>query len=387
MDPEKKGAKKGILKKINLGDIFIVLVILLGIVLIINILITYNLNKDLKKGTEAAKEKLKPAKIELLLIRNSECSDCFDISAVPDSIRQYNVNVTAERILEFDSNEGKKILRRYKVGKVPAVIVTGEIEKVSMEGFEKKENALLLAGLEPPYTDAVTGEIRGRVVLYNLKDSGCEKCNALSLLTAQIKGAGVKIYQEKNIEPGSDEGKELIKKYSISFVPAIILSKDASEYDVIQQAWPQIGSRENDGAYVLRLPSPPFVNLTTGKLRGVVDIAYLTDKSCAECYDVSQHKEILTNQQSFAVRLGKEEAFDISDAKGKELIAKYNITQAPAIILSGEISVYPSSQLLKQFFSVEKDGSYVFRMLSAVGTYKDLTKNEVVKIQQQSQEQ
>ena len=165
-----------------------------------------------------------------------------------------------------------------------------------------------------------------------------------------------------------------------------MLSEDASFYNVIQQAWPQVGSREKD-AFVLRLVSPPFINLTTGKLRGIVNIIYLTDKSCSDCYDVHKHKEILTSEQSFAVKLDKEETFDVSDAKGKELIVKCNITLAPTIILSDEISVYPSIYALKRFFSVEKDGSYIFRLLSAVGTYKDLTKNEVLKAPQASQEQ
>ena len=222
--------------------------------------------------------------------------------------------------------------------------------------------------------------------MYHLKDSECGKCNDLTPLINQIKGAGVKIYEEKIIEPNSNEGKELIKKYNIGFAPTIILSKEASAYDIIQQAWLQIGSKEIDGNYVLRLVNPPFINLTTNMLRGLVNIVYLTDKSCLECYDVNKHKEILTNQQSFAINLEKEETFDISDVRGKELIAKYNITQVPTVILSEEINVYPSSQVLKQFFSVEKDGSYVFRTTQSVGTYKDLTTNQVVEIQQ-SQEQ
>ena len=194
------------------------------------------------------------------------------------------------------------------------------------------------------------------------------------------------ISEHKNLSSNSEEGKELIKKYSINFVPTIVLSKDAGAYAIIQQAWPQIGSKENDGSYVLRQVSPPFINLTTGKLRGMVDIMYLTDKSCSECYNVSLHRNIIVNPLSFAIRLDKEETFDASEAKGKELIAKYNITQVPTVILSSEVKVYPSNPVLKQFFSVEKDGSYVFRRLSSVGAYKDLQTNQIVKAPQQSEQ-
>ena len=98
------------------------------------------------------------------------------------------------------------------------------------------------------------------------------------------------------------------------------------------------------------------------------------------------HKQILTSPQSFAILLDKEETFDVSDATGKELILRYNITQVPTIIISDEAGAYPSSQALRQFFSVEKDGYYIFRTAQVMGTYKDLAAGQVVK-QQQAQEQ
>ncbi len=385
MDPEKRGLKH-ISKKLNVENIFIGITILLGIIVIINIILTYNLNKDIKKSSEAVQEKLKPAKIELIVIKNSKCNDCFDISTIVSHVKNANVNITKEIMFEFDSKEGKDLISKFKIEKIPTVVVTGEIDKFTIQGLEKKENVLLLTRIDPPYTNAKTGGIEGRVILYHLKDSECTKCNDLTPLINQIKSAGVKIYEEKTVEPASNEGKELIKKYNIGFVPTIILSKDAASYAIVQQAWPQIGSKESDGYYVLRLVNPPFINLTTNVLRGLVNIVYLTDKSCTECYDVNQHKEILTNSQSFAITLDKEEIYDISNAKGKELITKYNITQVPTVILSDEINVYPSNLVLKQFFSVEKDNSYVFRKVSVVGTYKDLTTNQVVQVQQQSQE-
>lgn len=379
MDPEKKRLRKIIPKRFNLEDILIGLTVLLGIIVIINIVMAASLSKDLKKSLEISTEKLKPAKIELALIRNSKCADCFDISAAAGNFRKSGVNITKENSFEFDSSEGKSLISKYRIEKVPAIVLTGEIEKVAIQGLEKKDNALLFTQINPPYTNPATGKIEGRVSLYYLKDNSCGKCNDLSPLISQLKAAGVKIYEEKNIEPSSDKGKELIAKYSIGFVPAIILSQDAGVYELIKQAWAQIGSKEKDGSYVLRLVSPPFINLTTGKLMGLVDIVYLTDKSCAECYNVSLHKEILTSPQSFAVKLDKEETYDISDAKGKELIVQYNITKVPAVILSEEISAYPSSQGLRKFFSAEKDGKYIFRTAEALGTYKDLADGQIVK--------
>lgn len=377
---KEKYHKKTILNKLNLKNIFVWLILMLVILAIINISLTFNLTSKLKKSIEASKEALRPAKIELTVIKNSKCSDCFDTLPIISNIKNTKVNITKESVLEFDSKEGKEIVSKYKIEKVPTVIITGEIDKTDVQWLEKIENALLLTNTPPPYTNTATGKIEGRVVLYNLKDSSCEKCSDLSSLVSQIRNAGVKVSEEKIILPSSEEGKELAKKYNIDFAPTIILSKDAGLYSIIQEAWPRIGSKESDGSYVLRLVNPPFINLTTGKLRGIVNIIYLTDKSCEECYDVMLHREILTSP-SFALKLDKEETIDVSDAKGKELIAKYNITLVPTIILSGEVSVYPSIQILKNFFSVEKD-AYVFRNLNSVGTYKDLTTKQIVKPQQ-----
>ncbi len=376
---------KKILKKIGLQDIFIGVVIILGIALALNILLTFNINKELKKDAELAKESLKPAKIELILLKNSKCNDCYDIAAITQNIKNLNLNITKERALEFDSKEGKEAIAKHKIEKIPAIIVTGEIEKASIQGLEKKENALVLTKLAPPYTNAATGRIEGRVILYHLKDAECAKCNELKVFISQIKGAGIKISEEKSISANSDEGRELIKKYNIGFVPTIILSKDAAEYSIISQAWLQVGSKETDGSYVLRVVNPPFINLTTGQLRGIVEITYLTDKSCKECYNVSLHESILTSPQSFAMKLDEQKTIDIGEDKGKELAAKYNITQVPTVILSSEANAYPLSRILKQFFSIEKDGSYVFRKAPLVGTYRDLETNEVIEVEQDEQ--
>lgn len=372
-------------KKFNIGNILIALLIILGIVMVINLLLAFNLSDELKENTKLKNEESKPAKVELALLKNSKCSDCPDISAAAGYIKNLNVNITAERTLEFNSKEGKELISKYKIEKIPTIIVTGEIDKLSVQGFVKRENVLVIAELIPPYTNAVTGAIEGRIAAYYLKDPECTKCNDLKTLAAQIKSAGVKLYEEKIISIKSDEGRKMVQKYNIGFVPTVILSKDASEYAIINQAWAQIGSKEADGSYVLRQANPPFINLTTNELKGVVNITYLSDKSCADCYNASLHKSILTSPQSFAVTLGKEENYDISDDKGKELIAKYNITMVPTIVLSNEISAYPSNNVLKQFFAVHKDGSYVFTKVSSVGTYKDLSTGQVVQAQRNEQ--
>ena len=375
--------KKSISKSINLENIFLGLAVLLFIILIINVFMTYQLNQNFKKNGEDLKEKLRPANIDLVVIKNSGCADCFDVSPLVEYIKTAKVTVTSEKTLEFNSQEAKQLIEKYNIDKIPTVIVTGEIDKAGIQELDKKKNALVFTKTNPPYTNSTNGNIIGRVTVYSLRDTKCRKCDDLSVLISQMMLSGIRIVDQKNISVDSPEGKDLVGKYKINFASTIILSKDAAAYPLIQQVWPRFGSKEIDGSYVLRTVYPPFINLTSGELKGIVDITYLTDKSCTECYNVNVHKQILTSPQSLGIKLDKEETVDIGDGKGRELIAKYNISQVPTIILSSGVSDYPSAIALKQFFSVEKDGSYIFRKPSVVGAYKDLTTNTVVKPQQQ----
>lgn len=373
-------------KRLALENAFVVLAVLLGIILIINIFTTYKINSDLAGKTEELREKLRPGKIDLVIIKNSRCADCLDMSLFATELKKQNLNVTSEKILEFDSQESKQLVGKYKVEKIPALIATGEIDKVNIQGMEKREDALLLSVANPPYTNAANGEIIGRVIAYYIKDPDCKKCGDLGFLLNQIKFSGVRITSQKNITATSSEGRELIGKYGISFVPSIILSKDASAYQIVQQVWPRIGTTENDGSLVLRSAYPPFINLTTGEIKGIVNITYITDKGCGECYNVNLHKSILTNPQSFGFSFDNEETFDISDDKGKALLGKYNINSVPTIILYGGVQDYQSAAGLNLYFSVESDGSYVFRKPNVVGVYKDLATNNVVRPNQNQEE-
>ena len=383
--PEHASLKHHSTKKLNNYRLFVGLSVLLAIILLFSIIQTFSINSALKDKTEKAKELAKPAKIELSVIRNSKCADCFDVSQVVQYIKSGKVEVASETNVEFDSAEGKQLIAKYNLEKIPNVVVTGEIDKANLEGFEKKNEALLFNQIPAPYTNATSGEIKGRITLTSINDSTCSKCADLNVLINQMKSSGIKITEQTNVNSNTDEGRLLTARYNLGFVSTIILSKDAKAYPIINQAWEQLGTIESDGSYVLRTVYPPYINLTTGNLRGLVEITYLTDKSCTECYNVSTHRQILTSPQTFGIHLDKEMTVDAGDAAGKQLIAKYNITQVPIVILSSEVSVYPASQALDQFFSVEKDGSYIFRKLAVVGVYRDLTTNQVVKPQAQQQ--
>jgi len=358
--------------------ILIVLGIILGIVLIVNVFQTLDINQFVNKNIKESMEKSRPAKIELYTIKDGKCADCYDLSSVAASLKSAKINVTKEETLDYASIGAKALIAQYGIDKIPAVIIKGEIDKINAQGLQKKDDALVITSPQSPYTNPKDGTIIGRVSATIFSDPTCKKCTNLSNLLLQIKAAGVRIAKETAVDSNSQEGKDLAKKYSLDHAPTILLSKDASAYQIVQESWPTIGTIEKDGSYVLRVVTPPYINLSDKKIRGLVNIIYLDDKSCATCYDVNLHKQILGPKGTFGLAIESEENTDISDAKGKELISKYSINLVPTVIITGDVAVYPSVGQLKQFFSAEKDGSFVFRQPMLLGAYKDLKNNSVI---------
>ncbi len=375
---ENKTVKK---RKINLP---ITLSIILVLVLLINIGLIVNVQKTLSKSIEEAKEKNKPAEISLTVLKNPNCKDCFDINKIVETIKNNNVKVLEEKSLAFDSEEAKSLISKYEIQRIPSLIVSGQIDRSGELGLINKGDALIFENTKPIYFDIETNEEIGRVTSITIKDPGCKDCSDVSSLITQLVRTGVIVSKESTLDVS--QAQELIAKYKITKIPTIIFSKDLGSYQDSQvlSAWKQFGSIEDDGSYILRAVPPPYKDLTKNEVVGLVDVTYLNDNSCSNCYNVSLHKAILLN---FGTFISKENRIDISSVEGKDLLAKYKITKVPTIILTKEASAYTSLiEAWKQVGTVEDDGIFVFRNLEVLGLpYKDLTTNQVVEPKPQTQ--
>ncbi len=373
------------------GSFYTKIFTLLGVALILfslfNIFQINSAYKLIEKKVSEAKEAARPADLELLVITAGSCTTCFDINNVVNTVKSSKVNVVKERTIDYSSEEAKSIIQKYDLEKLPTVLITGELKKASIRDFEEKDDALVFTKLTPPYVDAKSGKVLGEVSVTLLKDSSCNNCSDLTTLLGSIKQIGVKILGEKIIEKDSKEGQDLIAKYKIKKLPTLIFSKDIELYDTdFVKGWSQIGTISSDGSYILKNINPPYLDLTTNDIKGLVSMTVLTDKSCADCYDPDQfHKLIL---QRMGVFINKEKKIDISEPDGKALIKKYNITKIPTILLNGDVEEYPVLiQAWAPVGSKEDDGVYVFRIVEVAGQpYLDLNTNKVVRPEQSAKE-
>ena len=206
----------------------------------------------------------------------------------------------------------------------------------------------------------------------------CPDCFNVDSIVSNLKSLNVNVTEEKVININEFEAKELASRYKIDKLPVLILSSDAKNYKTVTDVWNEVGSIEEDGSFVLRRINPPYKDLKTNEIKGLVKLTLLSDTSCKDCYDVTKQKLALERLRIF---INNEQTIDIATKEGKALIETYKIIKVPTILLSQEAVDYPQFDLIwSSVGDVADDGTLVFRTVEVMGTYKDLSQNKIIKV-------
>lgn len=348
----------------NTKKIFLVSIVLLLVLILVNTILIGVSSNVLNKKVNEIEEFNRPLEIRLSII---DCTECSDVSSVVNNIKSKNVEVINEETLDRDSEEAKELISKYNIQKLPAILIFGEIDndKITFNDFELKDDALVLSKIFPPYLDVETNELKGIVSLIEIIDSSCEQCTSLSFMLDTLGQAGVVTGDWKKIEYNSQEGIDLISKQDIKQIPAMLFSDDIEEYEGMKEFFAQLESTNKNGYYGIHAIIPPYRNITTGKINGLVDLIMLTDNSCSECYDVEINKQIL---QGLGIIPNSENTYDVSSSNGQQLISKYNIKKIPMILVSPEANVYEAFvQAWSSVGSIDNDGWYVMTNPEVIG--------------------
>lgn len=348
----------------------------------------------INKNIAAAKEAARPASVKIIKISVPNCQDCFNVELAVSDFKKQNVKVEEEKTLTFDSpkasasvaeQEAERLIKQFSIKRVPTYVVSGEVTKNNLEGFVKnngeiKGNNFVFTKVTPIFIDTQKLQEMGKVTATIVSDPACLQCIDPKLTIESFKKAGVKITNQKEIVWNSFEGQQIISQYKITKLPTFILSSDIDLYDGVKSNWINIGTVETDKTYVVRNLFLPYRDLEKGQILGLVDLIYLTDSSCTDCYKASDvQKPILT--QGYGVALTSQRTVDISSGEGQSLVSKYKITKVPTILLSPEAGQYANlKNVWKNVGTVETDGWYVFREMQQLQgvIYKDLTTNQIV---------
>lgn len=325
-------------------------------------------------------EKMPEAPRISLTVVGADCVDCYDI--IP-ALQTLQTEFIIKEITNVTMENSEEIVKKYGITRLPALIFKGDTESLDLPGLEQKEDAMIFTQTPAPYYDVAKKQVVGFVIMTTLTDSSCKSCFNISLIQDQMIGAGIIIKERKIIDISTKEGQDLIKKYNIENVPTLLFNEELLQYEQIAQIWTDFGSKEADGTLVLRKLNPPYKNVNTGEMEGLVELIYLVDSTCKDCFEPDAYNKLL--KASFNLYVRNETIYDVSSKEGKALLKEYNITVVPTVIVSKEANTYPLFfESWKQVGTQEINGEFVFRQignlesyLSSIGekfVYKNITK-------------
>jgi len=269
---EKKHKKAPL--SLNLWLTMILIAVIL-VSLIISFAISKTGNDLLSDQIAKTQEYSRPAGIELVIINEPSCEECYSLNGLVTAIKQQNINIIKEERLSLNDKKAQELIKQYSLTKIPVLLAIGEITKdESLQDFWKQlgrieDETFILTQIAAPYVSVDSGEVQGKVQLTMITDESCEECYQVSIHEKILKGFGLPTNDKIVLDIQSIEGEKLIKKYDIKIIPTIILTGDIDPYSTLTQIWSKVGTVEDDGAYVFRDGAKnmgAYKDLSTGKI-------------------------------------------------------------------------------------------------------------------------
>ncbi len=227
------------------------------------------------KEVIAVQEEFKPAEIKAIVIIDKNCLDCFDASLLLSFLQEnLAAEISDKEEIDYDSEEGRTLIENNNLSQLPAILITGETEKLLrkapfLDSFGGMADGVFVTDeLPAPYIEIRSGEVRGRYTLTYLTDVSCDECYDVSIHRQILEGLTAVPFEERSIDRNGLEGQSLIVDYNIKNIPTIILNGELDKYEGFQEIWENIGTIEKDGVYVFREVGlmGPYFNLETGKI-------------------------------------------------------------------------------------------------------------------------
>jgi len=362
--------------KVHLKTLNILLMVVIAVLIIFNLSTIANLNPEAAAVVIPDVIPSDLAKVSLTIL-SADCEECFSLDDTLTALRSLDLDLSEVEVA-YDSVEGKALVKKYNLTGVPAILLKGDLDSVAdLQLLPRTDDAVVLPAV-PPYLNVKSGAVTGVVDITYVVKSDCEECFDVTTLTEQLEQFGLAIGEVKEVDVNTDEGKELVADNGITKVPTFMVSKDISVYTQLYEAWKDLGQELDDGSLLILDVTPPYWDLDSDELKGLVIMTNLVDESCGECYDVDIHSQIL--ELRFGMVVSNKATVDVNSDEGRDLLEKYSITKVPTVLLSEDVKTYKHiAEMWKEIGTEESDGTFVFRGFDDLGeTYKDLEKDEVV---------
>lgn len=230
-------------------------------------------------------------RVSILHIKQTQCEECFNLTPAIDQMKELGIKVVSTRDLDASSDEALSLISKYKIDRLPTIIVTSDALEYQVFadawktlGSEESDGKLVLRLVTPPYYNVSSKKPEGLVELTLITESDCEGCYNVSELQPLFEQTfGMQFASVKTVEANSTRGKLLVKRHAIELVPTAVLSKDALVYPSVVDFWMKLlGTQEKDGSLVLRNLAVlkqafqtdfSYKNLTSGELASTAQAA------------------------------------------------------------------------------------------------------------------
>lgn len=316
----------------------IVALVILSIVLAAQVAITSGITRAAGSTIESARTLAEPIDLAITTIEPESCDVCEPLR-IEDALRESDANVEST---VASGTQRAQLIAKHGITKLPAVVIEGDLERIKIGG--RSENNAVIIESEPPYEDAMNGEVVG-IVRYRSLDPDCDRCPDLEPVLSALEAQGVPLEASALASPQRS--------------PAIVFD-GLERYPKVVDSLAARGLTQTGDTMTLFGP-PPYVE--NGTVHGLVNLTILeADSSCSECYDPSVHERVLASYG-----LAVDTAVYLSGEDRDEMIEKYSIEELPTAIITGDVEAYHAFvQVWEQVGSAE-NGTYVFRDSSALG--------------------
>lgn len=203
------------------------------------------------------KEIVRPSRLDVVVVVDGTCPTCTSPKLFLDALQKQQVVFSSIIQIDGTTEDGKHYITAHKLESFPAVIVSGETSRgAELQQFlaqiSAQDDGTFIYSVPAPYHEVASDKVRGLLRATYITPIDCNSCYDVTNNAIALNNLGVNITEDKALTAESPEGKELIQQYKINYLPTVILVGDLGVYSAFQNVWPQVGSTEQDGAYVLR---------------------------------------------------------------------------------------------------------------------------------------
>ncbi|MCK4967994.1 MAG: thioredoxin family protein, partial [Candidatus Aenigmarchaeota archaeon] len=177
-------------------------------------------------------------------------------------------------------------------------------------------NMATIMGIDNTITNANTEQKEqlrpADIEIITITSNECDDCNTfVNTMMDEIKTKNVNILTEKTMSLA--DASDIIQKNNIENIPAIIITGELTKNKDVQTILETTGNISDD-TYVYSSQKPPYQNIKTNEVVGLVSATVIKDSDCEECQDLDM---LIDNLKANGVNINKKIVLEYTDDAAK----------------------------------------------------------------------